>query len=87
MQATKSTPCSKKLTGLLERAVRAGQGRVISLPSGAGHDAVVLSQITPSAMLFIRCKDGLSHHPDESVKTADVAIAFDVMNQFILSLA
>jgi allantoate deiminase len=46
-----------------------------------------MSRITPSAMLFIRCKDGISHHPDESVKVQDVRMAFEVLNDFILRLA
>jgi allantoate deiminase len=38
-------------------------------------------------MLFIRCKNGISHHPDESVKTGDVRVALDVLSDFILRLA
>jgi allantoate deiminase len=60
---------------------------LIRLPSGAGHDAAIMAKITPAAMLFIRCKNGISHHPDESVKIGDVQIAFDVINGFIQSLA
>jgi len=56
------------------------------LPSGAGHDAAAISVMCPVSMLFIRCKGGLSHHPDESVKTADVAKAIAVMSDFLLAL-
>ena len=38
-------------------------------------------------MLFIRCKGGVSHHPDESVKAADVAVALDVLTRTVLELA
>jgi allantoate deiminase len=34
-------------------------------------------------MLFVRCKDGVSHHPDESVREEDVAVAFDVVCRFL----
>jgi allantoate deiminase len=34
-------------------------------------------------MLFVRCKDGISHHPDESVRADDVAVALDVVVRFL----
>jgi allantoate deiminase len=73
-----------RLTSLLRRA--AGS-KVRSMPSGAGHDAAVMSKVCPSAMLFVRCKDGISHHPDESVKESDVAVALDVLAGAVLELA
>jgi allantoate deiminase len=54
------------------------------LGSGAGHDAVTASRLNPEvAMLFVRCKDGISHHPDESVRADDVAVALDVVVRFL----
>jgi allantoate deiminase len=53
------------------------------LPSGAGHDGVVLSQLTGIAMLFVRCAGGVSHHPDETVAESDVAAALDVLDGFL----
>jgi allantoate deiminase len=84
---TPATACSKYLSGLLEQSVKRHQKRTLRLASGAGHDAAILGQITPAVMLFIRCKNGISHHPDESVKTGDVRVALDVLNDFILRLA
>ena len=84
---TPATACSKYLSGLLEQSVKRHQKRTLRLASGAGHDAAILEQITPVAMLFIRCKNGISHHPGESVKTGDVRVALDVLNDFILRLA
>ena len=83
VQETPTAPMDKKLTGALRRAA----GKAPLLPSGAGHDAAVMSKVCPSAMLFIRCKDGISHHPDESVQTADVAVALDAMSRVVLDLA
>jgi allantoate deiminase len=57
------------------------------LPSGAGHDAVALASLAPVAMLFVRCAGGVSHHPDESVAVADVAVALDVLDRFLRGLA
>ena len=57
------------------------------LPSGAGHDAVVMSSLTDVGMLFVRCKGGVSHNPAESVTTEDVAVALDVLSRFLELLA
>ena len=45
---------------------------VCELPSGAGHDAVALSALCPVAMLFVRCRDGVSHHPDEFASEPEI---------------
>jgi allantoate deiminase len=42
-----------------------------------------MAAITDVAMLFVRCKDGISHHPDESVQEEDVAAAIDVTATFL----
>lgn len=75
--------CSKALSASLERSVEAVQGRSVSLVSGAGHDAVVLSRLTDVAMLFVRCRGGLSHHPDEHVADRDLGAALEVMVDFL----
>jgi allantoate deiminase len=56
------------------------------LPSGAGHDAVVLADVTGAAMLFVRCAGGISHHPDESVLLDDVAAAIEAARAFVRKL-
>jgi allantoate deiminase len=71
----------------LGAAVRATGRPLVSLASGAGHDAVALSELTGWAMLFVRCAGGISHHPDESVEEADVAVALDVLHAFVRGLA
>ncbi len=75
--------CSPLLTAQLEKSVKAVQGRSLSLVSGAGHDGVVMSALTPVAMLFVRCRDGLSHHPDEYASPKDLGIALRVMVDFL----
>jgi allantoate deiminase len=52
---------------------------VLSLPSGAGHDAVTMSTLTDVAMLFVRCKGGVSHNPAESVTVEDVHVAIETL--------
>jgi allantoate deiminase len=83
VQETPTAPMDKRLTAILGKAA----GEAALLPSGAGHDAAVMSRVCPSAMLFVRCKDGISHHPDESVKESDVAVALDVLAGAVLDLA
>ena len=79
--------CSPALTATLTASVRAVQGKNLALPSGAGHDAVVLSALTPVAMLFVRSRAGLSHHPDEFSSPADIALALEVLIDFLARLA
>ncbi len=84
---TAAVKCSPELSELLGKSVQRRQKMRLTLPSGAGHDAAMMARICPVAMLFIRCKGGVSHHPDESVKTGDVQIALDVMVDFLQALA
>ena len=82
-----ATPCSPELSDLLGRSVKAVQGKNLSLVSGAGHDGVVMAALTPIAMLFVRCRDGLSHHPDEYAAPKDLAVALRVTIDFLERLA
>ena len=56
------------------------------LASGAGHDAMAMAEICPVAMLFTRCKGGISHHPAESITTDDVAASLAVMHHSLRTL-
>lgn len=86
VQETKSVPCDARFSELLRNAARKHQPEVIDLPSGAGHDAAVMGKICPMAMLFVRCRDGLSHHPDESMTVEDTGIALATLVDFIRAL-
>ena len=82
-----TVPCSPNLVAQLSRAVRDLGHPVHELASGAGHDAVAMSTLTDVAMLFVRCKSGVSHNPAESVEIADVGVAIDVLGHFLELLA
>ncbi|MEB6335674.1 allantoate amidohydrolase [Serratia rhizosphaerae] len=82
-----ATPCDARLQTALEQAVRQVQGRSLSLPSGAGHDAIAMAERWPVGMLFVRCKGGISHHPAEAVTTPDVALAIAAYRQVVADLA
>jgi allantoate deiminase len=86
-QENGAVTCSPKLTSQLERSVRAVQGGSVALVSGAGHDGVVMSALAPVAMLFVRCRRGLSHHPDEFAAAKDLKVALDVTVDFLQRLA
>ena len=83
VQETGAVGCSPDLTELVAEAVVASGHPVVRLPSGAGHDAVMLSRIAPIAMLFVRCAGGVSHSPAESVTVEDVAAAIDATTRFL----
>ena len=58
-----------------------------SLPTGAGHDAGVLSGLVPTAMLFVRNPTGVSHSPDEHADDADCAAGVDALAAVVRELA
>lgn len=76
-----------RLTGLLLEAMAAAGHPPERLVSGAGHDAMIMAGVVPSAMLFIRTPGGLSHHPDEHVLPEDVAAAIAVTVALLERLA
>ncbi|HYF61275.1 MAG TPA: allantoate amidohydrolase [Herpetosiphonaceae bacterium] len=80
---SRAVPCDPRLTALLAQAVQAAGYPAQRLMSGAGHDGVALSALTAVAMLFVRCRGGISHNPAESVATADVAVAIRVLSHFL----
>ncbi len=79
----RETPCDEGLNRLLGEAVAEQGIETLEVFSGAGHDAVSMATIIPVTMLFVRCKDGISHNPAESISTDDVAVAVRVLNGFL----
>ncbi|MFV9424029.1 allantoate amidohydrolase [Microbacterium sp. S1037] len=72
---------------LLQDVVRAGiGGEAPTLFSRAGHDAMAIGAITGVGMLFLRNPDGISHHPDEAVSSADVAAGIRALAEAVLGL-
>lgn len=82
---TNAVICDRRLTTLMENAVKHHQKEAPLLHSGAGHDAAAMSAICPVTMLFVRCKGGISHNPAEFASTEDVSVAIAVMNDFLKS--
>jgi len=87
VQSHNAVRCSPFVTAVLSRAAAQSQVDVPQLVSGAGHDAVILSRLAPVAMLFVRCRGGLSHHPDEYVEPEDIGLALQALITFIREFA
>ncbi len=64
-----------------------GSDEPMELFSVAGHDAMAVAAVAPVGMLFVRCRGGISHHADESVRADDVALAIDALEAAVLQLA
>lgn len=81
-----ATPCDDRLQAALAASVArvAGDGDVRHLPSGAGHDAMMMARLTPTAMLFVRCGNGgVSHHPLETMTADDAQLAAAAFTDFL----
>ena len=78
-----ASPCDPRLMDLMDAATADAGQPVRRLVSGAGHDAMVMAALCPTAMLFIRCRGGVSHNPAEHVEPADADIGLRVMLGFI----
>jgi N-carbamoyl-L-amino-acid hydrolase len=57
------------------------------ITSGAGHDACNLNTVMPAAMVFVPCKDGISHNELEDATQADCAAGANVLMHTVLALA
>lgn len=58
----------------------------ILMPSGAGHDAMNMAKLVPTGMLFISCKNGISHNCEEFTKTEHIAKAVEVLYKTVCRL-
>lgn len=86
--AAPATRVSRGLRHAIEAGIRAvGDAEPMELYSKAGHDAMAVAAMTDYAMLFIRCGEGISHHPDESVLLEDVALGLDAFETAVLQAA
>ncbi|GAA1135767.1 allantoate amidohydrolase [Nesterenkonia lutea] len=80
--------CSERLRRALAAGVAAtGDAEPITLYSRAGHDAMAMASVTDVAMLFTRCEDGISHHPQENVMVTDVALALQALESTVWEVA
>ena len=80
--------CSPRMRGAVQAGIRStGDAEPLELFSIAGHDAMAMAAVTEVGMVFVRCRGGISHSPEESVLLEDVAAAIEALHAAVLSLA
>jgi allantoate deiminase len=82
-----AVPMDARLTAMMSAAIVAAGYPAKTMPSGAGHDAIVMAARLPTAMLFVRSPGGISHHPAEEVRKEDVEASLHVARAFLQQLS
>ena len=80
------TPMDERIVAALEEAAAATGEPFMLMPSGAAHDTMSVAQHVPTAMVFVTCRDGISHAPEEEADPADAALGAEVILAAIASL-
>ena len=85
-QTLPATPLDSRIVSALEEAARATGEPYMTMHSGAAHDTMCVAERVPSAMVFVPCMDGVSHHPAEDAEPADAALAAQIILNAIQAL-
>jgi hydantoinase/carbamoylase family amidase len=85
-QTLAATPMDSSIVSALETAAQESGEPFMLMPSGAAHDTMCVAERVPSAMVFVPCKDGISHSPLEDASPADAALAAEIILNAIRSL-
>ncbi|MBU8919437.1 allantoate amidohydrolase [Bacillus sp. FJAT-29953] len=80
------TPCDDSIKAAIESAILANGIKPIFLVSGAGHDAMEMANITKIGIIFVRCKKGISHNPEEFTSDKDMEIGAKVLLDTVIQL-
>ena len=75
-----------RIVAALEEAAAETGEPWVTMHSGAAHDTMCVAERVPSAMVFVPCKDGISHHPAEEADPADAALAAEIILNAITAL-
>ncbi|MDQ0199597.1 allantoate amidohydrolase [Neobacillus ginsengisoli] len=86
MMETAPTLCNNGITAAIESAILANGIKPIFLVSGAGHDAMAMAALTKIGMIFVRCKEGISHNPEEFASVKDMEIGAKVLLDTVIQL-
>jgi N-carbamoyl-L-amino-acid hydrolase len=79
--------CAASVVGALSDACRKHGWPFLSMVSRAYHDSLFMSRIAPTGMLFIPCRGGVSHRPDEYAAPEDIARGTLVLAEALASLS
>ena len=85
-QSLPATAMDERILSALEAAAVETGEPYMRMHSGAAHDTMCVAEKVPSAMVFVPCKDGISHHPTEDADPADAALAAEIILEAIASL-
>jgi N-carbamoyl-L-amino-acid hydrolase len=86
LSQTLPTACSPLIQSTIEEASMAAGFRSTRLPSGAGHDGVFVARIAPMGMIFVPCREGRSHAPEEWAEPDDCATGARVLAETLILL-
>lgn len=86
LQRVEPVHCDKILQALIKESIQEIGETVVSLPSGAGHDAMQFKDCFPVGMIFVRSKDGISHNPKEFTAEEDMLKAAQVLYKTMVKL-
>jgi N-carbamoyl-L-amino-acid hydrolase len=86
LSRTSPTNCSALIQDAIEQAATTAGFSSTHLPSGAGHDGVFVARIAPVGMIFVPCKEGRSHTPEEWAEPADCARGARVLAETLILL-
>ncbi|WP_265918810.1 Zn-dependent hydrolase [Cupriavidus nantongensis] len=79
-----NAPCARWLMDQFGAVLKKRGLQAFELPSGAGHDAMMMQRVTDVAMLFVRCGNGgISHNPLETITAEDAQLAAEVFVDFL----
>ena len=71
----------------IEEAVKSVGVDYMTMPSGAGHDAMHWTEVAPTGMIFIPCRDGISHNPAEFAAMDDIVAGAEVLENVIKNIS
>lgn len=77
----------QRLTGIAAEACRRITANAPVLVSGAMHDAYALAPFCPTTMIFVRCREGISHHEDEEASPSDLVLGAQALSACLLAAA
>jgi hydantoinase/carbamoylase family amidase len=86
-QSLPATPLDERIVAALDESASATGEPYVKMHSGAAHDTMCVAERVPSAMLFVPCKDGISHHPAEDADPANAALGAEIILNAIRTLS
>jgi hydantoinase/carbamoylase family amidase len=86
-QTLPATPLDERIVAALESAAAETGEPYMLMTSGAAHDTMCVADRVPCAMVFVPCRDGISHSPNEDADPADAALAAEIILNAIHGLA